>query len=87
MIQRTVTARPEHEVVYQDIIALVGKHAHKVTQAELLAIAANMVGKMIAMQDQRTMSRETALKILIANLELGNQQVINELKDAIGGHA
>ncbi len=48
-------ARPEHEVAYQDLCALMTKHAVGMTSAELLAVAGNMVGKLIALQDQRTM--------------------------------
>lgn len=77
-------AKPEHEVAYQDLCSLVNKHAEKVTSLELLAIAANMVGKIIAMQDQRTVTREMALEIVVKNIEQGNQQVIEKLAQSKG---
>lgn len=74
-----VTARPEHEVAYQDLTELVRKHADKMSAQELLAIAANMLGKLVAMQDQRTMTPDKAIAIVAANIEAGNQQVLEEL--------
>jgi hypothetical protein len=78
-------AGPEHEVAYQELCALVSKHADKVSALELLAIGANMVGKLIAMQDYRTVTREMAMEILVKNLETGNFQVREELAKAILG--
>lgn len=80
----TVTPGPEHEVAYQEIVALCAKHKDSVSAEELLAIAANVVGKFLAHQDQRTMSKERALEIVIRNIELGNQQVIAELLQSKG---
>lgn len=71
---------PDHEVAYQDMVALVRKHEH-LSKDALLAIAANMVGKMIALQDQRSMSTDRAMRIVLHNIELGNQQVIAMLRD------
>jgi hypothetical protein len=79
-----LNARPEHEVLYQDLAALVNKHADNISRAEILAIAANMVGKIIALQDQRTMNREMALEIVIKNIEAGNQQIMEHINNSKG---
>lgn len=76
--------QPEHEVAYQDLVKLVSKHADKLSALELLAVAANMIGKLIAMQDQRAVTRDKALDVVIKNLELGNIQVFDQLKDSKG---
>lgn len=76
--------KPEHEVAYQDLCKLVSKHADKLSGLELLAIAANMVGKLIAMQDQRKVSREAALETVAQNIEIGNQIIVKMLDDAKG---
>ena len=78
-------AKPEHEVAYQDLAALVNKHAASMTALEILAIAANMVGKIIAMQDQRVTSPEKALEVVKVNIEYGNQQVIEALEKSVDG--
>ena len=77
--------KPEHEVLYQELTALLRRHGDKVTSLEMLAIAANMVGKIVAMQDQRSVTPGMAMQIVSRNLELGNQQVLQALRDAKGG--
>lgn len=81
---KLVLAKPEHEVAYQDICALVSKHAAKVSAMELLAIAANMLGKLVALQDQRAITPRDALKMVAANIEGGNKQILDQLKDSVG---
>jgi len=77
-------AKAEHEVAYQDLCALVSKHAHKLSSLELLAVAANMLGKLIAMQDQRTVTREMAMDVVTQNIEHGNQDVVRQLTRSQG---
>lgn len=77
-------AKPEHEVAYQDVCELLRKHAGKLTAAEVLAVAANLVGKLIAMQDQRAMSRIEAIELVRENIEFGNQTVIDQLDNPQG---
>lgn len=79
--------RPEHEVAYADLCALVNKHAAKLSALELLAVAANMLGKLVAMQDQRAVTPQEAMKVVANNLELGNRQVIEQLSKTTSGRA
>lgn len=80
-------AKPEHEIAYQDLVKLVSKHAAKLTALELLAVAANMLGKLIALQDQRTVTPAMAMEVVAKNIEHGNGQVIKELAVNTGGSA
>ncbi len=84
MSGRVIKAKPEHEATYQDMAALMRRHADAMSAEEVLAIGANMVGKLMAMQDQRTMTRERALEIVIKNIEVGNQQAVDELMRSQG---
>jgi hypothetical protein len=77
-------ARPEHEIAYQEICALVNKHADKIDALELLAIAANMVGKLLALQDQRTVTPSMALEVVSKNIELGNAQALEQVSASQG---
>jgi hypothetical protein len=77
-------ANAEHEVAYLDLCKLVNKHADKISALELLAIAANMVGKLIAMQDQRTVTPSQAMEIVVKNIEYGNQQLMERLDKSEG---
>lgn len=77
-------AKPEHEVAHQDLINLIRKHADKLTPLELLAIGANMLGKLLALQDQRKITPELAMTIIIENIQYGNQMVIDEMNKITG---
>ena len=78
------TAKPEHEVAYQDICKLISKHAPNFSAVELLAIAANMIGKLLAMQDQRTMTPAQAMEVVAKNIESGNQEIVDQLHQSRG---
>jgi hypothetical protein len=74
-----IMAKPEHEIAYQDLCALVNKHADKLTAEELLAVAANMLGKLVALQDQRRTTPAMAMEIVTRNFQSGNAQVLEQL--------
>lgn len=77
-------AKPQHEAAYQELCALANKHAGTLTAIELLAVAANMVGKLVALQDQRTTSPEMAMEVVARNIETGNRQVLDQLAVSAG---
>lgn len=62
-------------------------HGAEIPADELLAVAAHLVGQLIAMQDQRTMTSSMAMQIVTANIERGNQEAIHGLLNETGGHA
>lgn len=72
-------AKPEHEVAYQDLCALINKHADKMGALEILAVAANMIGKLVALQDQRRITQSEAMEIVATNIEEGNRQVLEQV--------
>lgn len=76
--------KPEHEVAYQDLCALVNKHADRLSALELLAVAANMLGKLVALQDQRKVTPSMAMEVVAQNIEHGNQQVLAQIAQSKG---
>lgn len=72
---------PQHEVAYKDLCKLLDDHSKGMTPLEMLAIAANMVGKLVAMQDQRRTTPAEALEVVAKNLEYGNQQVLQQFAE------
>ena len=84
----THLAKSEHEVAYQDLYRLLKERtcANDLTSREVLAIAANMVGKLVAMQDQRTTTPELALEIVARNIEQGNAEAL-DVMNQLGGSA
>lgn len=77
-------AKPEHEVLYRELVALVDKHAGELSAMEMLAIASNMLGKLIALQDQRIITPAMAMEIVIENIEHGNKEVLDQLANSRG---
>lgn len=77
-------AKPEHEIVYQDVVSLVQRYAGKLKPIEVLAVASNMVGKLIAMQDQFAVSPEQAMQVVSRNIQVGNSQVIEQIAKSRG---
>ena len=77
-------ANPEHEVAYQDIVALVRRHSESLSAIEMLAIAANMLGKLCAMQDQRQFTPAMVMEVVVQNVEEGNRQAIAKVQQSKG---
>ena len=84
MAHKIIMANPAHEVAYVDLCALVSKHSAQLTAAEMLALAANMLGKLVAMQDQRVMTKDIAMEIIARNLEQGNHQMVAQISQTVG---
>jgi hypothetical protein len=78
-----VAAKKVHEDAFQDFVKWLDKYGHLPPQ-ELLALVSNLLGKMIALQDQRTMSPEEAMEIVASNIHHGNQQIMAELMASKG---
>lgn len=61
------------------MLAAMEPYADALGSVGMLAVAANLVGKLIALQDQRTMTPAMAMEIVAKNIEAANQRVIKEL--------
>lgn len=79
-----ITATPKHEAAYADLCKLLDKHKDEVTPLELLAIASNMVGKLVALQDQKKVTPNEAMRVVSRNIEIGNRQAIDGLMKSKG---
>jgi hypothetical protein len=77
-------ADPKHEIAYQKLVEFLKRETVGLSAIEMLAVAANMLGKMIALQDQRTITPAMAMKTVAANIEMGNQQAMDELSRGEG---
>ncbi|MGZ8286109.1 MAG: hypothetical protein ACXW27_08955 [Allosphingosinicella sp.] len=70
-----MTPTAEHSALRDDLVATFKKHEH-LSPVEMLAIASILVGHLIALQDQRTMTPGKAMRIVGANIEIGNAGAI-----------
>jgi len=84
MSERTVKPTAEHRAFRDGAINLLRKHAEHLDAREMLALSAHLVGQIAALQDQRTMTPETVLKIIEKNIELGNREAVEGLLATTG---
>jgi len=84
MKMKTLTSTLQHERMFQEVIAVVRKYSDNMSSEEMLAVFANITGKVLAMQDQRTMTVPMAMEIIAQNIEAGNQQMQEELSKPKG---
>lgn len=69
------------------LLEVMKQHGAALDAAELLAVASHLVGQLVAMQDQRTMTPAMAMALVGQNIERGNQEAIDSLLLQTGGHA
>lgn len=76
-----------HKAFRDALIATMAQHGSDLQADELLAIASHLVGQLIALQDQRTMTAAMAMEIVMRNIEGGNADAIDPLLTQTGGRA
>lgn len=81
-----VEAQPEHTAFRDALVAVIQEHQH-LTPIEMLAIASQFVGQLIALQDQRVVTSAIALELVGRNIEIGNQGVITDFVENTAGAA
>ena len=62
-------------------------YADKLGPEGMLAVAAALVGQLMALQDQRTMTPVMAMDIVDKNIENANHEMTDALRKASGGNA
>lgn len=86
-MRRTVHAPTGiHQTLFTDFTEILRKYEH-LSKPEILAIASQIVGMLIALQDQRTMTSEIAMAIVTENLQMGNKRILDELASKSEGSA
>lgn len=59
----------------------------EITAMEMLAVTSQLVGNLIAMQDQTKVTAAMAMEVVSTNIEIGNREVIDALLKETGGTA
>lgn len=80
-------ARPEHKALRDEFCAVIGRHENELSPMEMLAVAAQLVGQLIACQDQRRLTRAEAMAIVSANIQTGNLAMADHLIGTPKGRA
>ena len=77
---------PAHRAFMEDLKATLARHT-ALSGAEMLAVASQFVGQLVALQDQRRFTAEMVMEVVAANIEAGNQAALGALLDMTQGHA
>lgn len=77
---RVVRESESSKELRKDLLALLKKHAGEFPADEFLAIACNLVGKILALQDYSRFSEEDLSQLMNANILLGKQQMLSSLE-------
>lgn len=84
---KSYPATEAHKRVADALLAVMQTEGAALREYELLAIAAHLVGQLIAMQDQRTMTPAQAMALVSSNLEAGNAEMLEQLQAISAGSA
>jgi len=77
-------ATPEQEITYTQLCAFLRQHSGNLTPQQLLAMVANVLGKVLALQDQSTMTLNDAMEIINKNIIAGNKQALAAMMHIVG---
>lgn len=87
MTVKTVLPEARHRAFRDDLLALLREYAGELEATEMLALSAHIVGQIIALQDQRTMTSTLAMEIVAHNIIQGNIEAMAELVGKPAGTA
>lgn len=76
----------EHNAFMADAKALLGKYEH-LDAVQLLALASQLVGNIVALQDQTKMTVDTVMAVVASNIEEGNAVAIDTFLGQTAGAA
>lgn len=75
-----------HRAFRDDMIAVLKKHAGDLDATDMLALAAHLVGQLVAMQDQRKYTPPIIMEMVGENIEQGNREAMAEVAGNPAGH-
>jgi len=77
---KNIGANINHNRFHKDLMKLLDKHSGHLQSQEMLALAAKATGQISALMDQRTMTPEMVIQLVIENFQLGNAQIVNNMR-------
>jgi len=79
MKTKNVAASDAHRAFMDDMKGVLKTHGEKLSAQELLAVTSQLVGQILALQDQRTMTPKMGLEIIGCNIEIGNAVAMQDI--------
>lgn len=80
-LTKLVSTSPDAENCRQAMLAAMRPYADKLGKPGMLAVASALVGQIIALQDQRTMTNAMIVEIVQRNIEYANAETITAFRD------
>jgi hypothetical protein len=72
----TIEPRVQQQAFYADVATLLKKHGESLSVIEMLAIASQIVGKLVGMQDPNSLTMEAVMETVMMNIRAGNQEMV-----------
>lgn len=84
MPRNTRTATREHQALRNAYVEAMAEHAADMPALEILAVTAQWLGQLIAVQDA-SLGQKHVMEVVSRNIEIGNATAIGGIIDASGG--
>jgi hypothetical protein len=84
---KTVAPNDKHIAFRRALEEAIRVHAATLDALDILAVLSHLVGQVVALQDQRTVTPEMAMELVANNLQSGNAELIEGLLGSTGGTA
>lgn len=85
MTLKKAEPRPEHREFREAFLKVLDAHAGALPAVEMLALTAYAVGQIVALQDQREITPNQAMQLVLRNIEQGNADAIGNLMSKPAG--
>lgn len=83
---RSIAPTAAHLAFRASLEAAIAEHCAHVNAVEMLALVSHMLGQIVAAQDQRTMTNDMAMEIVVANLQRGNSEAVERMQGEGASH-
>lgn len=83
---KTMAPTPELVAFMDDLKSALGRHTN-LDAMQMLAVASQFVGNLIALQDQRKVTPVMAMELVANNIQIGNQAAIDACLASTDGTA
>lgn len=87
MTLKEFTPTAKHLAFMNELKAAIGNTGRELQAHELLAIAAQLVGNLLAYQDHRLMTPAEGMDLVARNIETGNRAAVDSMIANSGGRA
>lgn len=83
----TIPANDTHTAFRDAVVQAMQPFKEKLSAVEILALTSHLVGQLIALQDQTKYTPGQVIALVRNNIELGNKEVVDDLRNVTGGTA